>query len=299
MTSFAGQSDPVIDLVSHLVSFSGSGRDGPPARVWDWTLSQLLALLESYPGGVTEVLAQTHLHAQSLNVQRDAQQAPAACSSTLSQMLACTGKQPMRSISQLRASIAAVCASASSLPTKNIATTGGDGPVTVRTENPCSKPAPILLLEDGSLDRSMGMLLHTQLEHWLHGPTPVLHAGRELRLGGLHMRFPLKNSQLLPWLLPTAIAAVLVPDLAAAAALFPGVDAYILSQVISEVSLDQGQHTVLEGLLAARVVAPPPLAAEASTAACLWLCDPGQLQASPHVQLELLPGQVGIAGGLR
>lgn len=58
--------DPVISLVDRLMSYSGSGRDGPPSRVWDWTLLHLLALLESYPGGVTEVLAQTHLHAQSL-----------------------------------------------------------------------------------------------------------------------------------------------------------------------------------------------------------------------------------------
>lgn len=61
------QPDPIVDLVSQLQTYAAAGRDGPPPRAWDWSCTQLLSLLESYPGGVTEVVAQTHLHAQSLS----------------------------------------------------------------------------------------------------------------------------------------------------------------------------------------------------------------------------------------
>lgn len=62
--------------------------------------------------------------------------------------------------------------------------------------------------------------------------------GRELRLGGTRLRRPPKNSGRAPWLLPSPTIAMLVPNLDAAAAMFPGEASYFLSQV-------HIQHTTL------------------------------------------------------
>lgn len=61
--------------------------------------------------------------------------------------------------------------------------------------------------------------------------------GCELRLANVRLRRPGKHSGLLPRLLPTLQCAVVVRSLAAVPAMFPGSDAFILSQVDSHRSV--------------------------------------------------------------
>lgn len=70
MVGLAAPPDPIVDLVTRLQTCAAGGRSGRPERVWDWTCEQLLQLLESYPGGVTEMVAQTHLYAHSLSANK-------------------------------------------------------------------------------------------------------------------------------------------------------------------------------------------------------------------------------------